>query len=256
MELTKKLNKIQQELKCKKGQRNTFGNYAYRSCEDILEAVKPLLGDSVLTISDEIIQIGERYYVKAIAMLRDDNQEITVSGFAREAGAKKGFDESQITGATSSYARKYALNGLFAIDDTKDADTQDNTDKTLATMTASAYGNHKTAPQPTPVAQPTTPAVAETVDPFPTVANSSYVPPVCNHCGASGEWNGAIGFWGCPNWKEEKAKGLRGSMNFDASTEVYGKAPSQAQVAAKEEPPVSDNDDFGQEGIDTNSIEF
>lgn len=122
----KLLSKIQKELKAPKGQMNTFGKYKYRSCEDILEAVKPLLGEAVLTISDEIILIGERHYVKATATLTQDTASISVSAFAREALVKKGMDESQITGAASSYARKYALNGLFCIDDTKDADTQDN----------------------------------------------------------------------------------------------------------------------------------
>ncbi len=123
----KLLSKIQKELKAPKGQMNTFGKYKYRSCEDILEAVKPLLGEAVLTISDEIILIGERHYVKATATLTQDTASISVSAFAREALVKKGMDESQITGAASSYARKYALNGLFCIDDTKDADDGDNT---------------------------------------------------------------------------------------------------------------------------------
>ena len=117
------LNKIQQNLTVPKSQYNKFGNYSYRSCEDILEAVKPLLGDAVLTISDEIVQVGERYYVKAAVTLKQDKDVyVSVSAFAREALTKKGMDESQITGAASSYARKYALNGLFCIDDTKDAD--------------------------------------------------------------------------------------------------------------------------------------
>ncbi len=116
------LNKIQRELKAPKGQRNTFGNYNYRSCEDILEAVKPLLGEATLTLQDEIVLIGERYYVRATATLTHDKVEITSVAYAREALAKKGMDEAQITGAASSYARKYALNGLLCIDDTKDAD--------------------------------------------------------------------------------------------------------------------------------------
>lgn len=120
------LNKIQKELKAPKGQRNSFGNYNYRSCEDIVEAVKPLLGKATLTIADEIIHIGDRYYVKATATLSEGEKSISVSAFARESEDKKGMDSAQITGATSSYARKYALNGLFAIDDTKDADSMDN----------------------------------------------------------------------------------------------------------------------------------
>lgn len=128
------LNKIQQELKAPKGQTNSFGNYKYRSCEDILEAVKPLLGDSTLTINDEIVMIGDRFYVKATATIRDiESKEVSVSAYARESFEKKGMDSAQITGATSSYARKYALNGLFLIDDTKDADTKDNSEKKTIT---------------------------------------------------------------------------------------------------------------------------
>lgn len=118
------LHKIQKELKAPKSNMNEFGKYKYRSCEDILEAVKPLLPDGVsLTITDEIVMIGERYYVKATATLYKEGKEIVyVSAYAREPELKKGMDEAQITGATSSYARKYALNGLFCIDDTKDPD--------------------------------------------------------------------------------------------------------------------------------------
>lgn len=125
-DLVTKLAKIQRELKAPKNQFNSFSNFKYRSCEDIMEAVKPLLGELILTVSDEIVQIGDRYYVKATASLSNGISDILNSAYAREPLTKKGMDESQITGATSSYARKYALNGLFAIDDTKDADTQDN----------------------------------------------------------------------------------------------------------------------------------
>jgi len=119
------LNRIQRELKAPKGQFNSFGKYHYRNCEDILEAVKPLLGDGVLTLSDEIVQLGDRYYVKATATLTEGKPlgVVSVTAYAREALDKKGMDEAQITGAASSYARKYALNGLFCIDDTKDADS-------------------------------------------------------------------------------------------------------------------------------------
>lgn len=119
------LAQIQSELKAPKGQRNTFGKYNYRSCEDILEAVKPLLQERglVLLITDDIVQIGERYYVRATATIYDsEGSYISNSALAREELKRAGMDASQITGATSSYARKYALNGLFAIDDTKDAD--------------------------------------------------------------------------------------------------------------------------------------
>ena len=126
MEIYKKLIGIQTKLKAPKSQRNSFGNYNYRSCEDILEAVKPLLDEFkvALTIKDEIILIGERYYVKATAILIDidTGDVVEASAYARESEDKRGMDASQLTGATSSYARKYALNGLFAIDDNKDAD--------------------------------------------------------------------------------------------------------------------------------------
>ena len=126
----KKLTNIQSTLKAPKGQYNSFGKYKYRNAEDILEAVKPLLAkqDCTLIINDEIVLIGERYYIKAVATIRDNenNEEVSATAYAREADGKKGMDDAQVTGATSSYARKYALNGLFCIDDTKDADSQDN----------------------------------------------------------------------------------------------------------------------------------
>ena len=124
---TTKLMLIQSTLQCAKNQRNAFGNYNYRSCEDILEAVKPLLYDTqtTLTVSDEMVEVGGRIYVKATAILKDaETWEIIEqnSAYARESESKKWMDDSQITWATSSYARKYALNGLFCIDDVKDAD--------------------------------------------------------------------------------------------------------------------------------------
>ena len=121
------LSKIQTDLKAPKGQTNTFGKYKYRNCEDILEALKPLLGSSTVTLSDDIQLVGDRVYVKATATLtHESGDSVSVTAFAREAQTKKGMDEAQITGAASSYARKYALNGLFMIDDTKDADSADN----------------------------------------------------------------------------------------------------------------------------------
>lgn len=122
-ELHKKLWTIQQTLNAPKNQRNNFGGYNYRSAEDILEAVKPLLQNITLTVSDEIVLIGNRYYVKATATLSDGEDVIAVTAYAREEESKKGMDASQLTGATSSYARKYALNGLLCIDDAKDPDT-------------------------------------------------------------------------------------------------------------------------------------
>lgn len=122
------LNKIQAELKAPKNQRNNFGKFNYRSCEDILEALKPLLKkyEATLNITDDIIYIGNRYYVKATAKIKTADGEETATAFAREEETRKGMDAAQITGSASSYARKYALNGLLAIDDTKDADTRDN----------------------------------------------------------------------------------------------------------------------------------
>lgn len=121
------LLKIQQELKTPKAQFNAFGKYKYRNAEDILESVKPLLkaNGCVLTISDEVVMVGNRFYVKAEVTIRDSKtgDAYSVTALAREEESKKGMDSSQISGAASSYARKYALNGLFAIDDTKDSDT-------------------------------------------------------------------------------------------------------------------------------------
>jgi hypothetical protein len=118
------LVKIQAELKAPKGQTNNFGKYKYRSAEDIIEAVKPILNKygTALVISDEVVQVGDRIYIKATASLMHLEEVISVHGWAREEEVKKGMDAAQITGSASSYARKYALNGLFAIDDTKDAD--------------------------------------------------------------------------------------------------------------------------------------
>lgn len=128
MGIYEKLMNIQQELKAPKGQHNNYGDYNYRSCEDIQEAVKPLLkkNKAVLVINDELELIGSRYYLKATANLIDieDGSQVTNTAYARETDSKKGMDEAQITGSCSSYARKYALNGLFCIDDTKDPDTQ------------------------------------------------------------------------------------------------------------------------------------
>lgn len=128
MKLHEKLLAIQTKLKAPKGQYNSFGKYSYRSAEDILEAVKPLNAeqDVLLTITDEIKEIGGRVYVVATATVSDGTDTLQVSAFAREPENKKGMDDSQITGATSSYARKYALNGLYAIDDNKDADTDEH----------------------------------------------------------------------------------------------------------------------------------
>lgn len=141
MEFIEKIVAIQSELKAPKGQYNSFGKYNYRSCEDILEGVKPLLAKHglVLTIQDSIDLIGDRFYVKATATITDGKEQLSTSAYARESLDKKGMDASQVTGSTSSYARKYALNGLLAIDDTKDADTMDNSKKPVQQTQETVY---------------------------------------------------------------------------------------------------------------------
>lgn len=131
MKLNEKLINIQSKLKAPKGQYNSFGKYSYRSCEDIFEALKPLLAEEKVSLlmSDDLLLIGERYYVKATATLTDGEESISNVAYAREEETKKGMDGSQITGASSSYARKYALNGLFLIDDVKDSDSTNTGDK-------------------------------------------------------------------------------------------------------------------------------
>lgn len=129
--MIEKLLKIQQELKVPKNRTNSFGGYKYRSCEDIVEAAKPLVHAQglILTLADEMVEVGGRVYVKATAAIHDGQSSIVADGWAREAEAKKGMDEAQITGSASSYARKYALNGLFAIDDVADPDATNTHDK-------------------------------------------------------------------------------------------------------------------------------
>lgn len=133
MSINEKLLSMQSELKAPKNQYNSFGKYSYRSCEDILEAVKPLgvKYKVVTTLHDEIVLIGNRYYLKATATAIDTetNEGIEVSAYAREDETKKGMDLAQVTGSVSSYARKYALNGLYCIDDTKDSDATNKGDK-------------------------------------------------------------------------------------------------------------------------------
>lgn len=142
-----KLINIQTELKAPKSQLNRFSNYRYRSAEDILEAVKPLLKKEgcYLNLTDEVVQIGDRYYVKATVSLVSGEKTVSSTAYAREAQVKKGMDESQITGMASSYARKYALNGLFCIDDTRDADTMDNTAPALDKLEEKVIASVKAA---------------------------------------------------------------------------------------------------------------
>lgn len=149
MEIYKKLGVIQQNLKAPKDQYNSFGGYKYRSCESILEAVKPLLAHTgtVLTITDSVIEVGGRVYICASAVLADaETPADTVSsfGYAREEETKKGMDASQVTGAASSYARKYALNGLFCIDDNKDSDVTNTHGEEPPRATNSAAANNYT----------------------------------------------------------------------------------------------------------------
>lgn len=142
MNIYEKLGIIQSKLKAPKGQYNSFGKYKYRSCEDILEAVKPLLAETktVLSVTDRMEVVGDRIYVRAEAHLNDceDAGEITTVAYAREEESKKGMDSSQVTGAASSYARKYALNGLFCIDDNKDSDSTNTGEKASGKKTETA----------------------------------------------------------------------------------------------------------------------
>ena len=151
--LNDKLAVIQQKLKSPKDKYNEFAKFNYRTCEKILEAVKPLLGNLTLILRDDIEAVSERYYVRVVATLSDGVDKIESEAFAREAETKTGMDVAQITGAASSYARKYALNGLFAIDDTDDPDTKDNQTATNA--------QPKTTKTPTPIktASPTTSSI-------------------------------------------------------------------------------------------------
>lgn len=189
LSLRAKLQKIQERLEAPKGQYNSFGNYHYRSSEDILGGLKPLLVEysCAVKLDDEIVNIGTRYYVKATASLLDCNvpEVITSVAFAREAEVKKGMDESQITGACSSYARKYALNGLFAIDDSKDADSAPLPVRQVeARPTATAV----------PIQNTNQPVVAEAL-------NSAPVPEdgmkICKVCGQphSGKYDKCLKCW-------------------------------------------------------------
>ena len=150
MNIREKLAYCQQNLKAPKGKKNDFGGYAYRSCEDILQSLKPVLAEvnAIVTLSDEMVAVGERVYVKVTASFYDVESDdvIETTAFAREAPVKKGMDDSQITGSTSSYSRKYCLNGMLGIDGTKDADSMDNrpekvTDENVDKMIEHAKAN-------------------------------------------------------------------------------------------------------------------
>ncbi len=151
-EIYKKLLAIQQALRAPKNQRNEFNNFNYRSAEDILEAVKPLLAEQGLTLvlSDSMEYIGDRYYIKATATLSDGEEEIVASAYAREDESRAGMSESQVTGCSSSYARKYCLNGLFLIDDGRDSDSFDNRKQKRKPERQDVSESDKTSiPQPT-----------------------------------------------------------------------------------------------------------
>lgn len=177
MSIYPKLLLIQAELKAPKSQYNSFGKYNYRNCEDILEALKPLMikhGCTVL-LDDEIININNRFYVKATAHFIDteSGEQITTSAFAREEENKKGMDGSQVTGASSSYARKYALNGLFCIDDTRDSDTLNNSKEYTAPQKAQ---KQPTQPQKQTSNAIICPACGKPVQPVRAKDGSGFIP--------------------------------------------------------------------------------
>jgi len=246
MNIHERLVFIQQNLKAPKGQVNSFGNYSYRSCEDILEAVKPLLGDASLVVTDEIVHFksdrdplilkvtdskgnvsdelvgGDRFYVKATASLSKGTERIQGVAWARETDSKKGMDDAQVTGASSSYARKYALNGLFAIDDTKDADTMDNTQSGGNATPSSSASSQK-----------------ELMEKFGMDTNQKA--PACPSCGTKMNLvqrkDGSNLFWSCVNWRSKGCKGLNVD-DVDIDGNITGKGGKKA-VSAN---PQSDED--------------
>lgn len=163
-EFIKKVAEIQLKLKSPKSQFNKFGNYAYRNQEDILESLKPLLGDLVLFISDEVVEVGGRVYVKATSTITDGENSLSNSAYAQEPEEQKGMNAAMLTGSASSYSRKYSLNGLFLIDDTKDAD---------ATTT---FGKEEKAVVPSPVVRKETPTVEAKQESKPTEETSATNP--------------------------------------------------------------------------------
>lgn len=173
MNIYEKLSAIQCELKAPKNQFNKFGGYNYRSCEDILEAVKPLCAKykTTLVLEDEIVAIGTRYYVKATARLYDNDPQdqghiaVKSEAYAREEESKKGMDGSQVTGASSSYARKYALNGLFSIDDAKDSDVTNTGESDAQKPVAAAQRPAAQKKEPVPEITPDAVASAGILDP-------------------------------------------------------------------------------------------
>lgn len=199
---------VQRDLKAPKGQRNNFGKYNYRSAEDILEAVKPLLNANglVLLITDSVEQVGDRYYIKATARLIDiaTGDSIENSAYAREPLEKKGMDAPQVTGTCSSYARKYALNGLFAIDDTKDPDTDEYRRESQNRAGASQNANANNVSRPSGNAPQTGAQAAKTAnDPYDRKRLNARLMEAVNHTGASSAEMTAIiqAKYGKPNTK-------------------------------------------------------
>lgn len=150
--ITQKLRCIQTEIKAPKSQYNSFGKYSFRNVEDIQEALKPYLKtyECAVTFRDDIVLIGDRYYYKATAILKDNDGEEAANGFARESEEKKGMDDAQLTGSVASYARKYALSALLALDDTRDADSLNNPGSTAKTQAAKPAAKATTTPKATP----------------------------------------------------------------------------------------------------------
>jgi hypothetical protein len=134
MTIHEQLVRIQKELRAPKNQYNSFGKYNYRSCEDILEGLKECLGECSVLLNDDVIMVGDRIYIKATATLKLGDESISTTAMARESLSKKGMDDSMVTGTASSYARKYAMNGLFAIDDNKDADMIESVEDKLESI--------------------------------------------------------------------------------------------------------------------------
>lgn len=187
----KKLAEIQKKLNAPKNQRNSFGGYNYRSAEDILEAVKPLLDGAILTIQDDIVLVGDRFYVKATATFTDGEYTTSTTAFAREPQTKKGMDESQITGTASSYARKYALNGLFCIDDNKDPDTDEYTKQTKKETSAPA-------PKVEPAEKPSIESIKQAIKDKMTLANAQAMFDKASSLYPMGSW--------VKEWMDKKAE--------------------------------------------------
>ena len=182
--IAEKLMAVQRELKAPKARQNTFGKYKYRSCEDILEAVKPLLHKNglALTITDSLVPEAGRVYIQATATVTDGVEEISVKAYAREPDEKKGMDDSQITGTASSYARKYALNGLFCIDDTKDADTDEWHEETEARTKKNAPAPKASGPICTDCGRPITAHDKWTAETITTWSTQKIGAPKCWDC--------------------------------------------------------------------------